>query len=167
MHIEIIEKEIGSVTEIEEYLPMMQMSSAMARDYARIARYYYEQGIEDMGAPYARYVDINWMEEMNKGFLAGIIGMFTKKWHFFAGIPSKRAVDTSGELKAGYIPNKIYLQTLHQGPYHKLIDTYKTLYNHAKEKNLKLASECIEIYLNDPGVVKKAELETLVMIPLL
>lgn len=166
MEIEIVEKEIGNVVEIEETIPMWKMPSVMSKDYFAIYKYLKSKGNEEIGKPYARYLDIDWSVETSKGFFSILLDCVLKKWHFYAGIPSSIKLEDSDNMKAGVIESKKYIQTMHCGSYCKVGDTYKKLYAWSKEQNLSLQGESIEIYLNDPKETDKKGLKTQVLIPI-
>ena len=88
--IEVVEKEIGNVIEIEEMIPMWKMPSIMGKDFSLITEYIKTKNIKDTGKPYARYLDIDWEAQMAKGVIANFIEIFTKKWHFQVGIPTSK-----------------------------------------------------------------------------
>ena len=164
--IEIIEKEIGNVIEIEERVPMWKMPSIMGKDFNLIMESLKAEGIADMDAPYARYLDVDWEAEMAKGPITLFIEVFTRKWHFRAGIPTPKKIENSGNLKSAQIPNRRYIKTIHHGPYHKVGSTYKRMYAWAKKQGLSLGKESMEFYLNDPRETDRKSLETMVLIPL-
>ncbi len=163
--IEIIEKKIGNVIEIEERQPMWKMGSTFSRNYGLIMEHSKANDAE-LDIPYARYLNIDWQGEMAKGKLVVFIGAFTKKWHFQVGIPISKEISSKEPMKYRYIENKKYVKTIHHGPYHKVGDTYRKMYNWAVAQQLSLGSESIEFYLNDPSEVKKESLETMVLIPI-
>ena len=66
MKIEIVKKEIGHVLEIEENITMLKMPSVMKEDYQTLFDYICKQGQECSQPPYARYLGVNWKEEMGK-----------------------------------------------------------------------------------------------------
>lgn len=161
----IIEKEIGAVIEIEERVPVWKMPSVMGKDFNLILEYLKSKGVDCKEAPYARYLDIDWDLEMKKGAFANFIGVFTKKWHFQAGIPTSKKIEGADNLVERQIRNKKYVKTIHCGPYQKVGVTYKKMYTWAKSQNLSLENESIEFYMNDPRDTKKESLETMVLIP--
>ena len=163
--IEIIEREIGTVIEVEENIPMWKMPSTMGRDFNLILEHIEKHGNIRYEIPYARYLEIDWESEMSKGLLTTFIEVFTKKWHFQAGIPVSEEITVSHPLKSGFIKKSQYVKTIHHGAYHKVGKTYKILYSWAVEQQLCLGQESIEFYLNDPREVKKEALETMVLIP--
>jgi effector-binding domain-containing protein len=162
---EIIEKEIGPVIEIEEHVTMWRMPSTFSRDYKRIAEYLSAQGVECVEAPYARYLDMDWELEIGKGKFSALIDMLTRKWHFQAGMPISRPLPGEGELKAHVLEKRRYCKAVHHGPYQKVGGTYKALYDWVKVQGLSLENEAIEFYLNDPRETDKADLETVILIP--
>ncbi len=164
---EIIEKEIGHVIEIEEQVPMWKMPSIMGRDFNRIIEHINNQDGVDMEIPYARYLGVDWESQMSKSAFANFIEIFTKKWHFQAGIPVSQETADKFPLKYTFLKKTQYIKAIHIGAYQNVGKTYKTMYSLAIEKKLLLDNESIEFYLNDPRKVEKKLLETMVLIPIL
>lgn len=164
---EVVEKAIGPVLEIEEYVSMWRMPGTFARDYKRIADYLESQGAECVDMPYARYLDMDWEVELNRGKLATFFSLLTRKWHFFAGMPTSILVPGEAELRSRVYRSRHYVRGVHLGPYQKCGETYKALYDWATSQNLLLKNEAIECYVNDPREVDKADIETMILIPLL
>ena len=162
--IKIIEREIGNVLEIEERVPVWKMPMAMSRDFTRLFEYVQKEGANPTEA-YARYQGIDWDAELSKGALANFISMFTKKWHFFVGVPTALALQSKDGMVAGFLKTQRYVQGMHIGPYRKVGESYERMMAWMKEQGLKAQNECIEFYLNDPSEVKQEELETLILIP--
>jgi len=163
---EILEKEIGSVVEIEESVKVWQMPKAFGRDYEKINNYLVSNDAECSGMPYARYVDMDWEKEVNRGLLANIIGMLFKKWHFFAGMPSSKMLQSSGEFQSQEIKSQKYARALHKGAYKDVGPTYKALYEWSLTQSVTLKNEAIEYYLNDPEEVETSDIETEIYIPI-
>jgi effector-binding domain-containing protein len=163
--IELIEKELGDVIEIEEKVPLWKMPSVMKRDFQCILDYVKSKGEDCKEVPYARYLNVDWELEMKKSVLANIVGMFTKKWHFQAGVPVSSNVKGVNHLIGRKIPIQKYIKTIHSGPYQNVGTTYKKMYTWAKSQSLSLMNESIELYLNDPSVTPKDALQTMVLIP--
>lgn len=166
MEIEIIEKEIGHVIEIEEQVPVWKMPSVMSKDFNLILEHLKFKGVDCNEAPYARYLDIDWDLEMKKGIFVNFIRMFTKRWHFQVGMPTTTKIEGVNNLIDRQIQNKKYVKTFHYGPYQKVGSTYKKMYDWAKAQNMSFENESIEFYLNDPRDTKKESLKTMVLIPL-
>jgi effector-binding domain-containing protein len=163
---EVIEKSIGPVIEIEECVKMFRMPATFSRDYKRIMDYLASQGAECVDMPYARYQDMDWELELGKSKLATFFSLFSKKWHFFAGIPTSKPLPGEGELKYQVLESQRYVRAVHIGPYQQCAATYKSLYAWAKSQELSLKNEAIEIYVNDPNEVDKADIETVILIPI-
>jgi effector-binding domain-containing protein len=161
-HIELIEKEIGHVVEIEENTFVWKMPSVMSKNFDRLTKF-----ASDDEMPYARYVEFDWEEELSKGMLANIVAMFFKKWHFFTGIQTSTQVDESGDLLSHRIEQRRYVKATHYGPYHQVSNTYRHIVEWANEHDLVLDNESIEFYLNDPREVGKEKTETMVLIPVI
>ena len=163
---EVIEKVIGPAIEIEERILLWHMPATFSRDYKRIAEYLESQGADCIGMPYARYLDMDWDVELNRGKLATFFSLLTKKWHFFAGMPSSKTLAGSGDLKTIVHTSQRYARGVHRGPYRKCDATYKALIQWAKDKGVTLKNEAIECYVNDPNEVDESDIETIILIPL-
>ena len=114
--------------------------------------------------PYARYINVNWEKQVNRSTIGNIIDIFTKKWHFFTGVPTVVKLEGKGRLTPSAIRKRKYIKTIHYGPYQKIGDTYKKMFIFSQENNLKLENESIEYYTNDPSKVEKANIQTEVLI---
>ncbi len=162
----IVEKAIGPVIEIEECVKMWRMPATFSRDYKRISEYLASQGTECADMPYARYLDMDWEVELGRGKLATFFSLLTKKWHFFAGMPTSKTLPGEGELKSQVLGSQRYAHAVHLGPYKECGTTYKALYEWAKSQGEVLKNEAFEYYVNDPREVDKADIETVILIPL-
>jgi hypothetical protein len=163
---EVIEKTIGPVIEIEECVSVWRMPATFARDYKRIADYLDTQGAECVDMPYARYLDMDWEVELNRGKLATFFSLLTRKWHFFAGMPSSKPVTGEAELKSQMFSSQSFVRGVHLGPYQECGATYKAMFDWAVAHNISLKNEAIECYVNDPHEVDKADIETVILIPI-
>ena len=164
--LEIIEKEIGPVLEIEERVPMWKMPATFGRDYGLISAYIESQGSSIRDMPYARYLDIDWKAEVNMGFFAQLISVLTKRWHFQVGMPTAEALPGEGVLISRTLNNRHYARAIHRGPYKSVGNTYKVMIEWLKEQEVEADGEAFEFYLNSPDEVKQSELETEVLLPL-
>ena len=166
--IELIEKEIGNVVEIEENTYVWQMPSVMSRNFERLADYADAGCSEESGfSPYARYVGFDWEQELSKGMIDNILSMFIKKWHYFTGFPTQQKLDDADAIKANRIEKRRYVKACHFGPYHKVGSTYRKMFEWAKKQKIVLGNESIEFYRNDPAEVEKEKIETMVLIPVI
>jgi hypothetical protein len=162
--IQLIEREIGNVLEIEERVPVWKMPMTMSRDFPALFEYAQNEGANPTEA-YARYMEIDLEAEVSKGMLANFLGMFTKKWHFFVGVPTASALEPGDRMVAGFLEKQRYVQGMHKGPYRKVGESYERMLAWITEQGLTAQNECIEFYLNDPSEVKQEELETRILIP--
>jgi effector-binding domain-containing protein len=163
---EIVEKVIGPTIEIEERVSVWRMPATFGRDYMRITEYLESQGAECTDMPYARYLDMDWAVELNRGKLTTFFSLLTKKWHFLVGMPSSKELSGKGGLKSNVYTSQRYARGVHRGPYKECGATYKALFKWAKEQGVTLKNEAIECYVNDPNEVDKADIETVILIPL-
>ena len=161
---EIVEKEIGSVIEIEEITAIWKMPKVIGKNYERIMAYIKSQESDMSDVPYTHYVEVDWEEQCSKSGLAMFIEVFTKKWHFFVGMPTTKALPGDGDMKARNIELKKFVKGIHHGPYQYLGTTYKAMYAWIKEQNLSIKNESYECYMNSPCEVKKEDLETTILV---
>ncbi|MBI1936995.1 MAG: GyrI-like domain-containing protein [Ignavibacteriales bacterium] len=164
--VKIIEREEENTLQIYAEAAMMKMPVAIGNAYKKIMQNINEQKTEAAGAPFVRYLEINWDKVNTENKFAAFIKMFTRKWKMEIGFPVKNNIDGTGEIKKSTIPKGKYLKSLHRGPYQKVGYTYKRMTAFTKQNNLAIKNESIEIYLNDPRTTKKENLETIVLIPL-
>lgn len=165
MDIKIEEKEIGPVIEVEYKTSMFKMPTMMGEGFRLIHKFLREKKVVVQEAPYARYVDFSWDEENKTSALVNFFKAFTRKWHFFVGFPCGEPLEVSGELQVKVFEKRKYITCKHFGPYPKVGETYKAMHKWSKDNGYEVESESMEFYLNDPGEVKKSELETLCLIP--
>lgn len=163
--VEIVTKEIGNVIEIEENVGMMKIPQAMGRDLTMITEYMKKNNVKCAEPPYSRYLEINWKVQMNMSKFASFMAMFTKKWRFMVGMPTSVKMESQGVMKTGFYKTQRYVKAIHRGPYQNVGKTYTEMYKWLTANGLKALPESIEFYLNDPHNTKKADLETLVLIP--
>jgi effector-binding domain-containing protein len=164
--IERVEKEFGWVIEIEERISMWKIASVMARDYAQIRRYLQRKPGIEMGIPYSRYLDVDWETEMTRERTGKFLRLLTEKRHVQVGIPISTHLESSGLMNSRRIGRRLYIKTMHHGPYHTVGQTYKNMYAWAKEQGETPGNQSIECYLNDPQETEKSRLETMVLIPI-
>lgn len=163
---EVVEKTFGPVIEIEERVGMLAMPSTFGRDFKQIMDYLQSHGAQCVDMPYARYQDMDWDKELNRGKLGAFFSMLFKKWHFFAGMPSSTVLPGEGRLESRVFGSRRYARAVHRGPYRNCGVTYKALRDWAIAQGFTLAGEAIECYVNDPREVGQDALETVILIPL-
>ena len=163
---EIVEHTIGYVIEIEERVPVWRMPATFGHDFKTISEYISSQGAEISGMPYAGYQEMDWDIELNRGKLATFFSLFSKRWHFYVGMPCSKELISKGKLRSKTLKSQRYVKGVHLGPYKECGDTYKALFKWASAQGVTLRNETIESYVNDPAEVKESEIETLILIPI-
>ena len=165
--ISVVTKSFGDAVEVEQVGLMFKVVSSMKEYYPKLMEYIKSQGVEDESImPYARYIEVDWEAEYNRGAFGNFIAMFTKKWHFFVGFQSSRPLEASNEILPHHYAEAKYLYFKHMGAYMNVGKSYKLMYAYAMENGIALEAESFEFYLNDPKVVKQEELETELYIPI-
>ncbi len=163
---EVVTKAIGTVVEIEEFVPIWKMPVTFGRDFKKIANYIESQNAEVVDMPYGLYKDMDWEAEVNEGKWSMFLSMFTKKWHLFVGMASSKALPENGELKAETKAPQKFAKAIHLGPYQQCGKTYKALLGWSKSQGLTLRNEAYEFYANDPKKVAKDQIKTVILVPL-
>lgn len=169
-NMEVIERNIGNALEIEENVHMMKMPKVMGKDFMEIMDYMKEQNYEMDGVPYSRYVDMDWEHETADKMLDKLIHfgeMFTKKWHFYCGMATPSEIAGNEHMMEKHYEMQRYLKAIHIGPYQEVGKVYTEMYKYMKENNMTPMPESIEFYMNDPREVKKTEIETMILVPVM
>jgi len=161
----VIDKAIGSVIEIEEYVSVWRMPTIFGRNFKTIADYIEKNDAEVVDMPYGFYKDMDWEVEVNRSKLSLLLSLFTKKWHFFVGMVSSKELPGSGDLKGEKKDNQKFVQAIHLGPYQSSSETYKKLFDWSKANKISLKNESYEFYANDPNEVDKKDIKTIIYIP--
>lgn len=164
--VSVVEKSFGFALEIEERSGMLKLPKILGEDYTAILEVLKENGAECEVPPYTRYLDIDWDEQITQSKWKMVLELFTKKWHFFAGIPSSTELDSQGRMMKKEFTSRRYIYCKHFGPYQKVGETYTNMVVWARENGYSVKSESMEFYLNDPKTVSASELETDLYIPL-
>ncbi len=76
-------------------------------------------------------------------------------------------VKGDGDIEAVSIESLTCVRTIHKGPYQKVGDTYKEIVDWAEANDVELADHTMENYINDPTMVAKEDIETLILIPVI
>ena len=162
---EVINNTIGSVIEIEEFVPVWKMPTTFGKDFKKIANYIESNDAKVVEMPYGYYNDIDLKVEVTRSKLSILLSVFTKKWHLFVGMKSSKALPGKGELKAKNKAAQEFVKAIHYGPYQTSSKTYKALLEWSKTQGLSLKNEAYEFYANDPGKVIKDEIKTIILVP--
>ncbi len=164
--IELVEKEKLYTLEISAKATMPQMPKLIKTSYKEIVDYFEKNNKSPETAPYIRYTQLDWEKINTQNKIVAFIKMFTQKWQMLIGFPVSNPIDGEGKITAGFIPAGKYVKAIHKGDYMKVGNTYKKMVTFINDKKLKMGAESIEFYLNDPKEVKKEDLLTEVLIPI-
>lgn len=162
----VVEKDLGPVLEIEERASMFRMPVLFGRDFAKLIEYMKERGCECVGAPYSRYLEVDWCGEMKRGFFGSMLSALTKSWHFMVGMPSPRHLEGTSEIRSSTFGPRKYASATHRGSYRSVGKTYKALCCWMEAQGLHPENQAIEVYLNDPRTTAQKDLETSILVPL-
>lgn len=125
---------------------------AMSQKVMEFMGEFFKQGLKPGGPMISVYH--NSPEEVKEGEL---------KWDIGFLVTAETAVKEP--LKKGIYEKKTVLEYMHKGPYEKLIEVYKKLNTHIKEKKLTFILPTYEFYLNSPMEVTPEDLLTRIEIP--
>ncbi|HFS85457.1 MAG TPA: hypothetical protein ENK72_02445 [Epsilonproteobacteria bacterium] len=162
--IEVVEKALGSAIEMENNIKMFEISRAMNSCFQTLAAYIGEDHLSEKNLFYARFVEIDWEEEINKGFFTKLWDTVTHKWHFYNGVTTPELLKSEEDILTITHTLHTYLQATHTGSYYSVAETYKAMCEYAANEKLTLSNGSIEIYLNDPHEVPEEELQTTILI---
>ena len=151
--------------QIERKTKMWRMPGEMKRGFPKLSEVAKSQGLELAEMPYCMYLGLDAVKLTNQGVIAGIFGIFTKMWHYQMGFPVKGEAKDEGEVKVFHSPELQVITGVHTGPYAKVGDSYKEIYQWILNRDLAPADYCYEIYQNDPAVTPQEELTTKLVIP--
>ncbi len=152
--------------EIVRNASMWQIPKLLGDCFPRIDKYIEAKGGTRAGAPYVRYMGMDWEHVRNCGPLQMLWQMLTQKQLMRIGIAVEAPVEGEGDIEAVEIESLNCVRTVHKGPYQKVGDHYKKILDWAKSNDVELADYTMENYVNDPTTVAKEDIETLILIPL-
>jgi AraC family transcriptional regulator len=162
--VKLITRDEQKALVIRDQVSTLKLPKVMGPAYMKIAEYMKKKGAEPTEAPFTSYKVDNWDEAINIKGLKAIISLFTKKWDIEMGFPLTEDVPATDSIEISTLLGGEYIQILHVGPYQKVGDTYKKIYQYVQEHNLVLDNQSYEFYRNDPRDTPKDKLETLVLI---
>ncbi len=118
--------------------------------YQKIAQYLGSQQLFPSGPPYVGYHNEDLTDlEIEIGF------------------PIEHSLQGEGEFESSVIPAGRYASTVHVGPYSEFARAYNLLTSWTEAQSLQVSGSCYEIYLNDPADTAQAELQTIILFPLI
>ena len=151
--------------EIATNAPMWKIPKLLGDNFPRIDKYIAAQGGSRVGAPYVRYMEIDWQQMRHCGPLRMLWLMLTSKQPMRIGMAVDSPVEGEGDIEAVAIESRRCVRTVHRGPYQKVGDAYKEIVDWAEANDVELANHTMENYTNDPTTVAKEDIETLILIP--
>lgn len=163
--IRIEQQESIHALEIERHAPMWKIPRLLGDAFPRIDKHITAKGGTRTGAPYVRYMEIDWEHMRNCGPLRMLWSMLTTKQTMRIGMAVEAPVEGDRDIEAVAIESQPCVRTIHRGPYQKLGDTYKAVIDWAETNDVELADHTMENYINDPTIVAKEDIETLIRIP--
>lgn len=165
MDIRIEEQAPLNALEVAKDAPMWQIPRLLGDAFPRIDKRISERGGTRTGAPYVRYMEIDWDDMRNCGPLRMLWKMLTTKQPMRIGMAVEEPVEGEGDIEAVAIERLTCVKTIHRGPYQKIGDTYNKIVDWARENDVELVNYTRENYINDPTTVAKEDIETLILIP--
>ena len=144
---------------------MWKIPKLLGDNFPRIDKQISEKGGNRAGAPYVRYMEIDWQQMRHCGPLRMIWLMLTAKQPMRIGMAVDAPIEGDGDIEAVAIDSQTCVRTIHKGPYQKVGDTYKKIVDWAEANGVELADYTMENYINDPTTVAKEDIETLILIP--
>ena len=151
--------------EVVRNAPMWKIPKELGDAFPLIDKHITAQGGSRAGAPYVRYMEIDWQQMRHCGPLRMLWQMLTSKQLMRIGMAVEGPVAGDGDIEAVAIDAQNCVRTIHRGPYQKVGDTYKEIVDWAEANNVELADHTMENYINDPTTVAKEDIETLILIP--
>ena len=151
--------------EIASNVPMWKIPKVLGDNFPRLDKHITAKGGKRAGAPYVRYLEIDWQDMRHCGPLKMLWQMLTSKQPMRIGMAVDAPVDGDDEIEAIAIEPLMCVRTIHKGPYQKVGDTYKQIVDWAEANDVELANYTMENYINDPTTVAKEDIETLILIP--
>ncbi len=165
--ISVVDQPVLHVLEVTVETSMFKIPKVLGEWFPRINRHIDQTGAQRAGAPYARYMNINWDEMRDCGMLKQMWFALTRKQLMCVGMAVSEPATGEGDIQPAAYAAGQYLQTIHRGPYHKVGATYKLVVQWAREQGLTLAGMTQENYINDPTEVEAKDIETRILIPVL
>ena len=166
LEIRVEEQPVREALEVCVETPMWKVGKVLGEHFPRINKHIESGGGERAGAPYARYVHIDWEAMRTDGFLRQMWKVFTHKQRLHIGMPVASRVEGRGDIEPVTHPAVRCVRAVHRGAYHKVDATYKKVIAWAEANGVTLADTTIENYVNDPTTVATEDIETVILIPI-
>lgn len=166
LDIKIEEQPAQQALEIAVEIRMWQVPKTLADGFAKILRHIEASGAEASGAPYARYLEMNWDAVRREGPLAAIWQLLTRKLKMRIGIPVTAKIAAAGDIAPVETGPHRSVTAIHVGAYHQVGRAYKEIARWAETERVEMTGTATESYITDPGKVRVEDLQTRILIPL-
>lgn len=134
---------------MRQTLPQDQLAAFFGRAFGRLGQYAGQHGAGFAGPPFAQYYSVT-----------------PEAVDVEAAFPLSHALAGEGDVHALTLPPGRAAQVLYRGPYSGMQPVYAELFAWIAQHGKTPAGPCREVYLNEPGIVAEADLETLIIQPL-
>ena len=158
------ERSAQPALEVPATVAMFSIPKALGEGYAQINTCLKGASAELVGAPYARYLDIDWEKARNQGAFSQMMQLFFKKQRLCAGRLVSEPVAAQGNVLFKEIPAGRYVTAVHEGAFHKVGETYNAMTAWAAEQGITLVNHSMESYVTDPKDTATEDLRTNVSI---
>lgn len=158
--IAIEERKAQPVVEVAAETRLWKVPKVLAEGFGKARAHIENSGSQVIGMPFARYLEVDWKDMHGKGAIAQFLDVLTKKQKMRIGMFSSAPVNSDGEAIATEIAAGRYVTTIHRGAYHKVGDSYRRIYDWARENGVTLSDGSIENYIDDPSEMPMEEVRT-------
>jgi len=149
--IEIVESNAQTIASIRLTTDLRRISDDIGTGFGTLMQSLSHAQLPPAGSPFIVYHDV--IDEDTEGDIE-------------LAVPVAAATRAGAELNIRQIPGGAMATTVHRGPYHEVGPAYHALTTWITEHGHHIAGPPRETYLNDPTVVKPAELLTRVEFPI-
>lgn len=139
----VITRETQKVMSVRTRCSVQELPDTIGKIYKNIYEYLMELKKEPSDAPFVGYFNMD-MNDLDVEI----------------GYPVSEAIKEKNNMKMSEIPSGKYATTFHKGSYSELPKAYESLMKWMEENGCIPMEIGYEVYLNDPSVVKKEDLET-------
>jgi effector-binding domain-containing protein len=147
--VEQIERPKTHTLSIRTRAAVQDLPKVLGESFGAIGRHLGALGEPPAGPPFAAYYNED-MQDLDLEI----------------GFPVGKTLEGEGSIQAGEIPEGTFASYLHIGPYKEVEPAYKAVMDWIEAEGAEATGVCYELYLNDPGEVSEAELQTQVLFPL-
>ena len=135
VEIDVVELEAQPVLVIEANVAAPKLGEALAEILPKVHQYATEQGIEIVGMPFMRYLEM------------------TNHFRIDAGIPIATEVAGDGEIVSKVLPGGKTATTLHLGEYHLVGQAWDAMFAWGEKQGIEQHDGGWDVYENDPTEV--------------